>query len=63
MLRILTLGIVAVFLSACTDAGLTPREGYIDVEGGKVWFEIVGSGTVNSGPGGHPRQPIGHCGL
>jgi proline iminopeptidase len=66
MLRILTLGIVAVFLSACTDAGLTPREGYIDVEGGKVWFEIVGSGTatplllLHGGPGApsHYLRPM-----
>ena len=66
MLRSLTLGIVAVFLSACTDAGLTPREGYIDVEGGKVWFEIVGSGTatplllLHGGPGApsHYLRPM-----
>ena len=57
MLRIITLGIVAVFLAACSDAGLAPKEGYIDVEGGKVWFRIVGSGNatplllLHGGPG------------
>lgn len=56
-MRILALGFVVVFLSACTDSGLTPTEGYVDVEGGKVWFQIVGSGNatplllLHGGPG------------
>ena len=40
MVRILTFGIVAAFLSACTDTGLTPGEGFIDVDGGQVWYQI-----------------------
>ncbi len=38
-------------------AGLTPGEGYIEVTGGKVWYEVVGSGTatplllLHGGPG------------
>ena len=66
MLRIIALGIVAVFLSACTDAGLEPREGYIDVDGGNVWFRIVGSGNatplllLHGGPGApsHYLKPL-----
>ena len=66
MLRIIVLGIVAVLLSACTDAGLTPKEGYVDVEGGKVWFQIVGSGKatplllLHGGPGapGYYLKPL-----
>ena len=58
MLRVIALGITAVLLSACSDAGLTPQEGYIDVDGGKVWFQVVGSGNatplllLHGGPGG-----------
>ena len=57
MLRIFALGIVAGSLAACTDAGLEPQEGYVDVEGGKVWFQVVGSGKatplllLHGGPG------------
>jgi proline iminopeptidase len=48
---------MAAALSACTDTGLMPGEGYIEVEGGKVWYQIVGSGTatplllLHGGPG------------
>lgn len=66
MVRILTFGIVAAFLSACTDTGLTPGEGYIDVDGGQVWYQIVGSGSatplllLHGGPGapGHYLKPL-----
>ena len=57
MFRIFALGIVAGSLAACTDAGLEPQEGYVDVEGGKVWFQVVGSGKatplllLHGGPG------------
>jgi len=49
--------ILTATLSACTDKGLTPGEGYIDVEGGKVWYRIAGSGSktplllLHGGPG------------
>jgi proline iminopeptidase len=47
----------ALLLAACTDRGLTPGEGFIDVPGGRVWYEIVGYGhatpllLVHGGPG------------
>src|SRR5262245_38772201 len=37
--------------------GVPPREGFIDVPGGRVWYRIVGSGTatplvaLHGGPG------------
>lgn len=57
MFRIAVVGIVAVCLSAGTDAGLEPGEGFVDVEGGEVWYRIVGSGSatplllLHGGPG------------
>ena len=44
-------------LSACEDGGLSPGEGYVEVEGGRVWYQIVGSGRetplllLHGGPG------------
>ena len=66
MLRTLTLGIVAAILAACSGAGLTPQEGYVDVKGGKVWFQVVGSGNatplllLHGGPGApsHYLKPL-----
>ena len=66
MIRILFLSIAAAFLSACADAGLTPGEGYIEVEGGQVWYQIVGSGNatplllLHGGPGApsHYLKPL-----
>jgi proline-specific peptidase len=66
MLRTIALGIVAAVLAACSGAGLTPQEGYVDVEGGKVWFQIVGSGNatplllLHGGPGApsHYLKPL-----
>ena len=57
MLRIITIGLLMVVLSACADKGLSPSEGYVDVEGGRVWYRIVGSGNetplllLHGGPG------------
>jgi len=57
MLRIFTVGFLMVVLSACADKGLSPSEGYVDVEGGRVWYRIVGSGNktplllLHGGPG------------
>ncbi len=31
-------------LSACASAHVTQREGFIPVEGGRVWYQVVGSG-------------------
>lgn len=66
MLRTITIGIVAILLSACAASGLTPREGFIDVDGGKVWFQVVGSGDatplllLHGGPGApsHYLKPL-----
>src|SRR5690242_19664481 len=52
-------GALALLLNGCTPAarGLTPRTGMIDVPGGKVWYQVVGSGTqtpllvLHGGPG------------
>lgn len=50
-----------LLLSGCSESGvtpgLTPGEGFVDVEGGRVWYEIVGSGNetplllLHGGPG------------
>jgi proline iminopeptidase len=51
-----TLGLVAM-LAGCAPRGLSPRTGMIDVPGGRVWYQIVGSGTktplllLHGGPG------------
>jgi proline iminopeptidase len=57
MARLVFICLAAAFLLACSDAGLSPREGFIEVEGGKVWYQIVGSGNatplllLHGGPG------------
>jgi len=57
MLRLFSVIFVIVVLSACGDKGLTPGEGYVDVEGGRVWYRVVGSGSeiplllLHGGPG------------
>jgi proline iminopeptidase len=44
-------------LAGCSSRGLSPRTGMIDVPGGRVWYQIVGSGTktplllLHGGPG------------
>jgi len=66
VIRIIAFSIAAVFLSACTDAGLAPGEGYIEVEGGRVWYQIAGSGNavplilLHGGPGApsHYLKPL-----
>ena len=56
--RTRTLGLVlACVLAGCSSRGLSPRTGMIDVPGGTVWYQIVGSGTttplllLHGGPG------------
>jgi len=57
MLRTFVAVLVIAALSACGDGGLTSGEGYIDVEGGRVWYRISGSGSetplllLHGGPG------------
>jgi proline iminopeptidase len=49
---------VVLFTVSCSKPGITEREGYIDVPGGKVWYRIIGSGNatplllLHGGPGG-----------
>jgi proline iminopeptidase len=56
MPRIFLLFIPLLFL-ACSDRGLSPGEGFIDVPGGRVWYQVVGHGSatplllVHGGPG------------
>lgn len=57
--RLFLLSLIAVGLSgaSCRTGGLQPREGYVDVDGGRIWYRIVGSGTrtplllLHGGPG------------
>ena len=57
MIRRLLILVALTALSACTDSGLEPGEGFVDVTGGRVWYRIVGSGTatpvilLHGGPG------------
>lgn len=57
MLRSIAVCLLVFVLSACADKGLGPGEGYIDVEGGRVWYRVVGSGNetplllLHGGPG------------
>lgn len=49
--------LLLTFFSGCKSTNLSPREGYINVTGGKVWYKIVGSGDktplvlLHGGPG------------
>lgn len=57
MLRWVSAALVYALVSGCADTGLDAGEGYIDVEGGRVWYRIVGSGKetplllLHGGPG------------
>jgi proline iminopeptidase len=57
MSRLIIISLLIGVLSACVPPGLQPGEGYIDVEGGRVWYRIVGSGNetplllLHGGPG------------
>ena len=49
--------LAVALLAACKPAGLKPGEGFVDVEGGRIWYRIEGSGTatplllLHGGPG------------
>jgi len=57
--RLFLLGLIiaGVVADSCREAGLQPREGHVDVTGGRIWYRIVGSGTrtplllLHGGPG------------
>ncbi len=52
-----TAGVSLLLLGCQPDGGLSPGEGYVDVPGGKVWYQIVGNGpatpllVLHGGPG------------
>ena len=57
-IRVTALGLVLTcVLAGCARRGLSPRTGMVDVPGGKVWYQVVGSGTktplllLHGGPG------------
>lgn len=66
MTRSIFFGSLLLLLSACADPGLSPGEGHIDVEGGRVWYRIAGSGNetplllLHGGPGfpGYYLNPL-----
>lgn len=66
MVRLISVGVLAGLLLACSDTGLSPSQGYIDVEGGKVWYQVTGSGNatplllLHGGPGApsHYLEPL-----
>ena len=43
---------------SCFSQNLSPREGFVNVEGGRIWYKIMGSGSkaplliIHGGPGG-----------
>ncbi len=49
--------LLLIFFSGCKSNNLSPKEEYINVTGGKVWYKIVGSGEktplvlLHGGPG------------
>lgn len=49
--------LLLIAVIGCGSRGLSPREGYVQVPGGRVWYRIVGSGTrtpllvLHGGPG------------
>ena len=56
--KILALGFILILFYSCQNKTvLKPKEGYIDVTGGKVWYKIVGEGDktplliLHGGPG------------
>lgn len=57
MVRLISTTLLILILSSCADTRLSPGEGFIEVEGGRVWYRIVGSGDatplllLHGGPG------------
>jgi proline iminopeptidase len=44
MIRTIRIAVMVLILSSCSQTELESREGFIDVDGGRVWYRIVGSG-------------------
>ena len=57
MLRWFSVLVISVVLVGCGDKSLDAKQGYVDVEGGRVWYRIAGSGSetplllLHGGPG------------
>ena len=57
MIRSIIFAVAALVLSSCSNTGLESGEGFVAVEGGRVWYRIAGSGTaiplllLHGGPG------------
>jgi len=66
MKRLIAICALLTSLGACTDTGLSPGEGHVEVEGGKVWYQVIGSGSntplllLHGGPGApsHYLKPL-----
>lgn len=66
MNKVLSVAFLVALLAGCSDARLSPGEGYVDVEGGRVWYQVVGSGSqtplllLHGGPGApsHYLKPL-----
>ncbi|MEP7238234.1 MAG: hypothetical protein ABI685_10230, partial [Ferruginibacter sp.] len=60
--RLFIFVILACFISCKTAPDLKPREGYVEVTGGKIWYRILGEGKgtpimmLHGGPGGTSRS-------
>ncbi|ADR23211.1 proline iminopeptidase [Marivirga tractuosa] len=64
MKKIIHLIVIVLFLFSCsaqTQTGLEPHEGKVEVEGGEIWYKVMGEGegipilTLHGGPGGTHR--------
>jgi proline iminopeptidase len=57
MIRSIFFALAALVVSSCSNTGLESGEGFVDVDGGRVWYRIAGSGTatplllLHGGPG------------
>jgi proline iminopeptidase len=67
LLFLTAVGFLLLAMSGCSQTdSLTPGEGFIEVTGGKVWYQIVGSGSntplllLHGGPGvpGYYLKPL-----
>ncbi len=53
--------LLLVSLGCKSQLGLSPHEGYVEVEGGKIWYKVLGEGRstplllMHGGPGGTHR--------
>lgn len=56
-ISVLSIAVLMAIIESCTTKNLAPREGYIEVTGGKIWYRINGSGNgtpillLHGGPG------------